>query len=490
MFHSTEKKFALGAAVLACVLLVAQHWGMALSNSDDPWITQLGWSGAIETAKAQGRFWLVPINLLAQLPYLAGSWPVANATKMVVNALVLFTFVLFCARLWGLKMGLFVGLVWLALIDVAPGYYSPFHGFLLMFNLQYAALFYSFALYIAHLKSPDPTKSSPWSAFLWYGFALLAYEPMLFYAAAFPAMFLYIRGPEDTEKSALRSWARTLLSYARRDYGLALVIVAYFIAYFGFRWLLQTPGRGIDSGGEWWAIWKTVYRFSMAGLHAELNPLVNYLSGSTSLLSIALAVAYALAIATGLFFLVPQLKSPRAAHSPWMWGVLLFYVFSPNLLHGFVESYRQWAADDPHYVGNYMSSFPLAMLVALGCVHIVGGTLARQERVLFLAVIYLFASSACDNHLRWVSLAAANRHDSQLWGSAITELKSRPTIVAASEVVCAEHWPERVSGDDRYWSAYVSRELGRPVTIKSKNLAGVSCGQRLDFNQWRFSRAP
>ncbi|MFY8043779.1 MAG: hypothetical protein ACOVOD_12730, partial [Rhodoferax sp.] len=170
-------------------LLVGQHWGMMLSNSDDPWIVRSTMQQVLDTASSQGRFWLVPINLLAGLPYRSGSWEVANAIKIIINATVFILFVVLCSKLFSRRFGLLTGLVWLALVDVSPGYYSPFHGFLLMFNLQFAALFASLLWYLRILdsKRPDQLVVAP---YVLLGFAFLAYEPMLFYAGIYPVLFL------------------------------------------------------------------------------------------------------------------------------------------------------------------------------------------------------------------------------------------------------------------------------------------------------------
>lgn len=222
---TNHRTIALLLAIGVC-LLVGQHWGMMLSNSDDPWIIRSSFQDILDTASAQGRFWLVPINFLAGLPYQSGSWAVANFLKMAVNASVFVLFVLFCCRLWGRTAGLLVGLVWLALIDVSPGYYSPFHGFLFMFNLQFAALFASLLWYLNILDStrPDRLVIGP---YLLFGFALLAYEPMLFYAGIFPVLFLARRQQPWPKRSDIHAWFRLFVSFAKNNWMLGVMVVGY-----------------------------------------------------------------------------------------------------------------------------------------------------------------------------------------------------------------------------------------------------------------------
>jgi hypothetical protein len=170
-------------------------------------------------------------------------------------------------------------------------------------------------------------------------------------------------------------------------------------------------------------------------------------------------------------------------------AVLLFFLFCPNLLLGMVAAYRQWAAEDPHYVGNYLSSFPLAILVALLLLSLVGGLRATREKVLLAGVLFLFFSSACDNYMRWSNLAEINRRDSQLWFQAISQLQARKYPAEITTAICAKNAPEKVSGDDRYWSSYLTELLGAPVTYTSKSLGATHCDVTLDFNTWRFTSA-
>lgn len=481
-----RQRIGLALILLATALLVGQHWGMRLSNSDDPWITRLGIQGSLDVARAQGRFWLFPINLMAQLPYLAGSWEMANTIKMGVNALVLLSFVQFCAKLAGRSVGLLAGAVWLALIDVSPGYYSPFHGFLLMFNLQFFALFLSFTLYLKSLEQPQSDKPTV-VPYLLFGFSLLAYEPMLFYAGVYPLLYWFKSGDAVHVNSA-RSLYQMACKFLAKNYCLVIAVAAYFGLYFGFRAWIDNPGRGIDAGGEPIEIVKTIYRFSVNGFHIQLKPLISYFP-TTSVWSLSAALAYGALLALAFFLLIPRTDEPTS-QSPSAGKIvaaaIAFYVFCPNFLHGFVASYREWAASDPHYVGNYFSSFPLAMGVAWGILYLVGGEKARAEKVLFWMVLYVLFSSACDNYMRWANLAQANRTDSQLWQRAIVELKEAKLPSAAKSVlVCASSAPEHVSGDDRYWTEMLSRYLGRTVVYNSKSISKQGCDVKLDFQALR-----
>jgi hypothetical protein len=479
---------AMTALGVALVLLLVQHWGMMLSNSDDPWIIRSTMAQVLETASAQGRFWLIPINLMAGAPYQLGSWAAANTVKMAVNGWVLIAFVVFCGRLTNRFTGVLIGLVWLALIDVSPGYYSPFHGFLMMFNLQFAVMFTSFAMYLGHLDRAQK-HDVILLPFLLYGFSMLAYEPMFFYAAAFPAMFLY-RQIQHQEKPLRGSeWLVLAQQFLRRNYPLGLVLIVYVACFLGYRHFQPTPGRGLDFSGSLWDMALTVYRFSINGLHIQLKPLTNYLPDVSSPQNLVLALAYASSIALGMFFVIPQIQGTRhpvGLYSKTALAILLFFVFCPNFLLALVPSYRQWAAEDPHYVGNYFSSFPLAMVVTLVLLHLVGGKRAAREKVLFAAVLFLFSSSACDNYVRWSNLAEINRRDSQLWFQAIDQLQTATFSDGHFNRICGKNAPEKVSGDDRYWSSYLSEVLNAPITYMSKNFEAVSCDQLINFNDLRY----
>nr|WP_315493454.1 hypothetical protein [uncultured Rhodoferax sp.] len=482
---------AMAATGLALALLLAQHWGMMLSNSDDPWIIRSTFAQVLETASVQGRFWLIPINVMAGLPYQLGSWELVNVIKIAVNGWVLLAFMVFCARLTNRMAGVLIGLVWLALIDVSPGYYSPFHGFLMMFNVQFAVMFTSFALYLGQLNHPQP-RGAIVLPFLLYAFSMLAYEPMFFYAVAFPAMFLYRHLQTRPAPGRASEWWALAQQFLRRNYPLGLVLLAYVVCFLGYRHLQPTPGRGLDFSGSLWDMALTVYRFSINGFHIQFKPLANYLPDISSPRNLVLALTYGVSIALGMLLIVPQLQGAR--HPTRLYGkvaiaILLFFVFCPNFLLALVPGYRQWAAEDPHYVGNYFSSFPLAMVVTLVLLHLVGGKRAAQEKVLFAAVLFLFFSSACDNYVRWSNLAEINRRDSQLWFQAITQLQAKTYPPDRSSRICGQNAPEKVSGDDRYWSGYLSEVLQVPIIYASKNLEAASCDQVVDFNGLRFPTA-
>lgn len=473
---------------LALLLLLVQHWGMMLSNSDDPWIVRSSFQHILDTASVQGRFWLIPINLMAQVPYLSGSWEVANAIKMTVNGLVLLGFVMFCARLTTVRTGMLMGLVWLALIDVSPGYYSPFHGFLMMFNLQFAALFFSFYTYLGRL-GPDNKRTAIVWPFVLYAFAMLAYEPMFFYSLAFPAMFLYKH--LETRESAMRvsDWWQLAVKFTQRNYPLALLLLAYVVCYFGYRYFQPTSGRGLDMSGNVQDILTTIYKFSIHGFHVQFKPLGNVIPTVSATWNVGLALMYAGAIALAMLLVIPRIDKldfPARLYSRPALAVLVFFVFCPNILLALVAGYRQWAAEDPHYVGNYFSSFALAMLVTLGVLHVAGGQRAHREKVLFGAVLFLFFSSACDNYVRWSNLAETNRKDSLLWKQAIEQLKTQPLPAASALVICAQNAPEKVSGDDRYWTSMLSEILNQPLTYSSKPMKPGVCTYTLDFNTLRF----
>lgn len=474
---------------VAIALLTAQHWGMMLSNSDDPWIIRSTYQQILETASTQGRFWLIPINLMAQMPYQSGSWELANTIKIIVNLLVFVSFWVFCIRLINNYVGTLAGLVWLALIDVSPGYYSPFHGFLMMFNLQFAVLFISFIWYLKILDG-DRSDQIVVGPYLLFGFSLLAYEPMLFYAGVYPALFLYRHFQQGVKVAGSRALVKLLFKFFKCNWMLAIAVMVYIITFFAYRSFQPTAGRGIDFGGNVVDILLTIYRFSIHGFHIQPKALTNVLEGISTNWNLGWALVYACSIALSCLIVIPKINGdlnplPRLGH--FGLAVIAFYVFCPNLLHGFVGGYRQWAAEDPHYVGNYFSSFALAIAVALGIVHLVGGRRAYQEKILFVLVVTLLATSACDNYIRWSNLAEINRRDSSLWRLAISDLHQNSFERNQTVTICGQNSPEKVSGDDRYWSNYLSESLAASIDYKSKHLDSVICQHTVDFNKYRFS---
>ncbi len=473
--------------VLALVLLLAQHWGMSFTNADDPWIVQLGydkglWQGSLDAAKVQGRFWLVPINILAQLPLLPDNWAFVNVLRMLVNGLVFLGFVLFCSKLTNRFTAVLMGLVWLALIDLNSSDFSAIHGYLMMFNLQFIFLFFSFYLFLDRLDRHADTGAIV-APYLLYAFAMLAYEPMFFYALAFPALYLYRQMQGKTEEVSLFRHARNFL---QRNWMLVVVMLGYVVLYFGFRKLLATGTRGIDTGSTFAEVVKTIYAFSIHGFHFELKPLTAAVLEQFSATSVATALLYALLVGAALLLLIPRIDDehvPTALYRKSSLLVLAFFTLSPNILYGFVEAYRKWANYDPHYVGNYFSSFPLAMLITLGLLYLVGGGKARQEKILFALILYVFASAAFDNYLRWEKLADINRRGSAQWQAALQELGQRSYDQHRTTLICAGNTPDHVTGDDKYWSKYLSRKFSADIQFVSRKVSKEGCDLVLDFSR-------
>lgn len=385
------------------------------------------------------------------------------------------------------------GLVWLGFIDVSPGYYSPFHGYLMMFNLEFIALFSGFAWYVHRLRQTqrDDLIVGP---YLMFGFSLLAYEPMLFYAGVFPllavsvnAQLLFSAQPWPDKRVVLFHF---VWAWLRRNIMLLVVVAAYISVYFLYRKFTGVAGRGIDGQGEFSAIFKTIYRFSVYGFRVDTSLLSSYVAGVTPTWQFAVSVLYGLLVVTGVAILVPRNHwlERMSVRARWLAVLALaFYMFIPNSLHGMVEGYRQWAVEDPHYVGNYFSSFAFAPLLMVGLLFLFGAGLAYREKALFVVVLYIVLCSATNNQMRWMSMAGTNRGDAALWERAIADLeKTLWANTPAVPLVCGRRAPEKVSGDDRYFSRYLSERLGHSVQFQSKNLTTAKCDVTIDFNQYRY----
>jgi hypothetical protein len=480
------RPLAFGLIVFALLLLLLQHWGMMLSNSDDPWITRATMTEIHAAASSQGRFWLIPIKLMAQIPYQLGSWEAANIIKIMTNGLVFIAFVCFCCRLTNVLVGLLSGAVWLALIDLSPGEYSPFHGFLMMFNIQFAALFLSFTLYLRHLDNTENQKVIVFP-FLLYAFAMLAYEPMLFYAAAYPAMYLYRLSQRQL---LVITTAKQLISFVKlfayRHFPLALAIALYLLLFIAYRAAQPHTVRSIEISGSLWAIAKTTYLFSIYGLHIEMSPFTNYSSSTLGSIHVILGCLFGAAICCVVFLLTPKIR--YQLHPQYLYSVmgitsLLFFVFSPNILLSLSDGYQKWAEFDPHYVGSYFSSFPLAILVSILLLYLIGGEKSRHEKILFIGVLYVLFSSSVDNYIRWAQLASDNRAGSLLWSKAVSQLLEKGVSQHTPTVVCALRGsPRNVKGDDVYWGRYLSEVLSAQITYVAKPLPSRACTYTIDFD--------
>lgn len=481
--------------LLAAMLLLGQHWGMMFSNGDDPWVARASWDAILKTASEQGRFWLVPVNFLSGLPYKTGGWIAVSVMKMLVNGFALLAFSLFLAQLVNRQFALLTALVWLALLEVSHGHYSAFHGYPLMFNLQMGTLFLSLVWYLRQLDRGHQGLAFMGPAAL-FAFSLLAYEPMLFFLGAYYGVALYRTSLQTPGWLTQHGWlkrSQTLIRWSgqwlRTNWVLLLVVVAYIVTYFVYRSFQPTFGRGIDFAGEPAEIVKTIFRFSVHGFHVELAPLPYFKADALSPAQLLMSLGFGLCIAVAGWLTIPLAgETPREAAllHPVSLLIIAFFVVSPNILHGFLEMYRQWAAASPYYVGNYLSSFALAILVALAIGALIGGRKSTDERVLFVLVIYVLAGSAADNLRQWSQLAQANRQDALLWKRAIDDLQKRVVKQSAKVTqVCAKNSPQRVSGDDAFWSYHLSQVIGSPIEYRSKRLNSAPCDVTVDFNFYR-----
>ena len=483
-------RFCFLMTIGALFLVLMPHWGMTFTNPDDPVIAQMGYSkgilqGSIENARVQGRFWLIPILSIAQLPHLLDSWIFVNSLKIIVNGLVFLSFILFCTKLTNKFTGILIGMIWLALIDINSSDFSPIHGYLLMFNLQFLILFLSFYLFLVKLENPS-NSSQIVMPYLLFAFSLLAYEPMLFYSFVFPALYLYQRKKTDGSNYKPNLLIHTK-KFLAQNLTLVAVVLLYIILYFSFRKLYATSTRGIDSFGNLYDVIRTIFNFSIHGLHVLAKPFSVYILNLNTPTNIFLAVTFAGLLLLGMALIIPRIEnnlSPSYLYNKSSLLILGFFIFSPNILFGFVETYRRWASSDPHYVGNYFSSFPLAMAITLFVLYLVGGQKSKHEKALFFIILYVFFFSASDNYLRWSQLADTNREASILWNKAIISLKQHPFDPNKQSSICTNNAPKtHITGNDKYWSQYLSKELSRNIIYESNRTSNNSCDVTLEFNK-------
>jgi hypothetical protein len=141
---------------------------------------------------------------------------------------------------------------------------------------------------------------------------------------------------------------------------------------------------------------KAIFRFSIYGFRLKFNPVAHYATESTPIYAMVFAAAFAICLAGAAYLLPPASdEAPAEARlrAPIALLVIAFFLFCTNILHGFVEGYRRWAAESPYYVGNYLSSFALAVLVAIGLIALVGGYRSKQESMLLALVVLVLGTS-------------------------------------------------------------------------------------------------
>jgi len=419
----------------------------------------------------------------------------ANTLKITVNGLTLLAFTAFLIRLVNLRYALICTLTWLSFIEVSHGYYSAFHGLLLMMNLQMGILFLSLWWYLGLIEKGRQgfQLSGP---YLLLGLVFLAYEPMLFLSASYFAVSLFKRklvASNSLDNATLLAKYKSLVSWTidwiRANWMLFVVIFAYMATYFIYRFFQPTPGRWIDNSGNLDEIIKTIYRFSVYGFNFEFNPISRFEIGVTPILTQVSSISYGICLAFVAYLILPTTGSDikeSIIRSPVALAIIAYFVFSPNLLLALTEGFRKWAAESPYYVGNYLSSFALAILIANGIIAVIGGSKTKQEPILFALVVFWFASSGIGNITQWSNFADTNRRDAKLWSQAIIDLRnSIHSLPQIPITVCGKNAPEKVSGDDIFWSWQLSRELGKEINFRSKRLNSGICDVIIDFNRYR-----
>lgn len=475
---------------LALTLVLIQHWGTTFTNADDPWIAQMSYgSGVVESsinmAKNQGRFWQVPIMIIAQWPYLFDSWKFVNAIKIIFNGLTFLCFVLFCSKLINKHTGLVIGLVWLALIDINSSNYSPFHGYVLMFNLPFCFLFLSFYLFLNRLELKGDSAQAIVTPYLFFAIALLAYEPMFFYCLVFPALYLYKQTQSNTAlKFSLFINAKKFLT---QNFALVAISMIYVFCYFGFRKFSGKNGGGLVSWSNLHEVMKTIFDFSVHGFYVQFKPFIGDAWESFTTTGLLLSALFAGLITFGMFLILPRTEENLTLsyfYRKKSLVILGFFIFSPNLLFGLTEGYRKWASHDPHYIGNYFSSFPLAMAIAFLVLSLVGGAKSKYENALFFFILYVIFCSAFGNYLRWSQLEETNRDESVLWQKAIRYLSQQPYDHNRQTLICATNAPEHVSADDKYWSQYLSKIFASNIRYLSNTVSPTSCNVMLNFKKF------
>lgn len=487
------------ACLILCsltTLLLAQQWGMMLSNSDDGWLIRSNWSEIQAFAESQKRFWMLVMNYITRIPYQVGGWPLANSAKIFINGATLFSFFLFLRQLINTSYALICCLIWLALSDVTNGYYSPFHGYLLMFNLPMCCLFLSLWWYTRILDHSKQSKIII-GPFIIFGFSLFAYEPMMFFGTCFPAIYLLRKIEEKFDSKFLlcdlytaKKFIHQIIIWMKSVIPLFLVVILFVFTYFYYRLINNSAAGGLLSIGEdWTLVLKTIFRFTMYGFRLELKSPHGYIESIQFHYSVALGLMYGILAAIAIWLILPETSNTtreRLLQSPISIVLISLIALSLNLLHGMTEGYRQWAMTNPYYIGNYLSSFPLAMLAASVTTFLVGGSKMASEKTLALIVTALLANSAASNMMKWSDFSSKNKADASLWTAYINDLKKETKDINERKlIICSFHSPEKVSGDDLFWSYQLTKDLKRPIEYHSKHFSKIPCDKTIDFNAYR-----
>ncbi|MGG6461972.1 hypothetical protein [Solilutibacter silvestris] len=480
-----------GLLCIALSIFCLRLWFSAYTSGDDGYTAFAAlnpnglWASAKEMAFFQGRFYQLLVYPVAMLPFKAESMDVFNICRIANFLFYMAGFAYLCWVAFGksimwLSLFLFIGLY-----DTVGGSYNPFHGLPLWFGVGCGLLCFSIGSFTTAIRAGR----YPVMATLLFALSLLTYEIVLLYVPLYGLIAMWVQG-KGREHSA-----RTRIFWALKSTsGIALVSIAYLIAYAVFRKIHPASYVGAEglSLGSPLATLKPIYEFSVLSLYWTTK-----YSGAHGLTAQSLLLA--ITVLVGIFASLRQFG--RAGHdgaiaeSPGMVLLIAGYVFVPNILFGLTQRYRIWSGDGVQfYLGSLSSAMAMCILLAVIIAMLRPKFSARTWQLVGGGIALGIAVLGYANSRNSQNFFAQSEEMSSRWGLADlvsarlkNELLDANAPVPAPYVICGDGFtqttqlpvyfknPDMLADADLYWSRYFSRQMKRDVKYTSKGVAPGHC---------------
>ena len=410
-------------------------------------------------AQGHGRFYHLFIYPIAQAPYLLDSLAVVNFSRILSSGLVQVAYFGFVRELFGVRLALLSGFLFLGLFNTVGGSYNPFHGLPFWFNI---GMGFVLASYWAYARCRRLGRSQRMAYLLFFA-ALLTYEVMIVYAVGFALMHFALA---DARADAREGRARRFL---RGESGLILVVGTYIALYLGFRYFFPGSYEGARqlSIGPWQDITRTIWNFSISGVYVRLPTRIEAVVWRPLL--------YAAAVAIGLTLTwryVPHARARLGAGATIVVLAVTMFAFAPNLLFGFTERYRAWG--ERFYLASYYAAFAICLALAVAVERMREWSASPWRPAVLIFLLASFSMAAYANQVQSLRFYDESRRDAFRWRA--MDALARAILESEWSVsrVCTKSFIEREDPYD-YWSYYLTRRIGKPVAVLVRDPKDASC---------------
>jgi hypothetical protein len=483
-------KLSIYLILAACLLLIFSHfWNIAFTGGDDPFVAldpiRKGgfWKASVVQAIGQGRFWLVIPWFLTQVAYLDQNFVWANTLKISSDLVFVFVFFRFIKSVWNESFALVCTFIGLGLFSWYGADFNPLHNVPLWYVSGATFLLLSFTSFNERLKK---NTGSFYISFTFYLLGLLFYEIFLFYAAVFP--LLYISHYYGTLKT--KSFKFWLLDFLKVHRFLFLYLALYLSVYYLFRvyfpsgyegskeFHFVTIGRTLRTIGSF-SLFMGIYTYFREALPVAPEVWVE---------SIFISSLVCLGLLLSLFhykktFIRKKIEPLKILMSL---GFVTFFVFSPNLLYGFVDKYHTWADAKPYYLGSFFAALAIIIFISILILSFYDLILLHARRlslmfsVLLLPPLFYFAIG---NFSQFITQFDIFNKDFYKWPLLHEVIAQAGSSIDGENIICTNNFMGYKDSYDiyDYWSFYLSDRTKKNIKVKHVKQVEPDCNWVMNF---------